>query len=193
MKAIPIIIEGKNYQLFYTLMKGQILTRLEETNEEYQRNEPMPEGENVTNLIFATQLFGKAEARWELKKLLRKLVKEYLASGQKNRLYCLYAALRSVPGVLAEREAPDFLRQMKLWFANDFPEEGTPEFDRLCDNLHKEARMWGGWKTPVRVNEWKSHAIKRKGMNKGKIEQFVSFAMGIFLPLNGLVKDLRRK
>ena len=98
MKAIPIIIEGKNYQLFYTLMKGQILTRLEETSEEYLRNEPMPEGENVTNLIFATQLFGKAEARWELKKLLRKPVKEYLASGQKNRLYCLYAALRSVPG-----------------------------------------------------------------------------------------------
>ena len=192
MKAIPIIIEGKNYQLFYTLMKGQILTRLEETNEEYLRNEPMPEGENVTNLIFATQLFGKAEARWELKKLLRKPVKEYLASGQKNRLYCLYAALRSVPGVLAEREAPDFLRQMKLWFANDFPEEGTPEFDRLCDNLRKEAAMWGGWKTPVKVNEWKGYAIKRRGMKKGKIEQFVSFAMGIFLPLNGLVKDLRK-
>ena len=192
MKAIPIIIEGKNYQLFYTHMKGQILTRLEETSEEYLRNEPMPEGENVTNLIFATQLFGKAEARWELKKLLRKPVKEYLASGQKNRLYCLYAALRSVPGVLAEREAPDFLRQMKLWFANDFPEEGTPEFDRLCDNLRKEAAMWGGWKTPVKVNEWKGYAIKRRGMKKGKIEQFVSFAMGIFLPLNGLVKDLRK-
>ena len=153
----------------------------------------MPEGENVTNLIFATQLFGKAEARWELKKLLRKPVKEYLASGQKNRLYCLYAALRSVPGVLAQKEAPDFLRQMRLWFANDFPNEGTPEFDRLCDNLHKEARMWGGWKTPVKVNEWKSHALQKKGMNKGKIEQFVSFALEIFLPLNGLVKELRRK
>ena len=193
MKAIPIIIEGKNYQLFYTLVKGQILTHLEQTNEENLLNEPMPEGENVTNLIFATQLFGKAEARWELKKLLRKAVKDYSASGQKNRLYCLYAALRSVPGVLAEREAPDFLRQMRIWFTNDFPEEGTPEFDRLCDNLHKEARMWGGWKTPVKVNEWKSHAMQRKGMNKGKIEQFVSFALEIFLPLNGLVKDLRRK
>ncbi|MBR2074895.1 MAG: hypothetical protein IJ977_06440, partial [Fibrobacter sp.] len=117
----------------------------------------------------------------------------YLASGQKNRLYCLYAALRSVPGVLAQKEAPDFLRQMRLWFANDFPNEGTPEFDRLCDNLHKEARMWGGWKTPVKVNEWKSHALQKKGMNKGKIEQFVSFALGIFLPLNGLVKELRKK
>ena len=193
MKSIPVIIEGKNYQLFYTYMSGQLLTRLEQTNEENQRNEPMPEGENVTNLIFATQLFGKAEARWELKKLLRKPVKDYLASGPKNRLYCLYAALRSVPGVLAEREAPDFLRQMRLWFANDFPEEGTPEFDRLCDNLRKEAGMWGGWKTPVRVNEWKSYATQRKGMKKGKIDQCVSFAMGIFLPLNGLVKELRKK
>ena len=193
MKSINITIEGKNYRLFYATMGGQILTRLEETNEEYLRNEPMPEGENVTNLIFATQLFGKAEALWELKKLLRKPVKEYVASGQKNRLYCLYAALRSVPGVLAEREAPDFLRQMKLWFGNDFPDEGTPEFIRLCDNLHKEARMWGGWKTPVRVNEWKSHAMQRKGMNKGKIDQFVTVALEIFLPLNGLVKELRRK
>ena len=193
MKSINITIEGKNYRLLYTHMDGQLLTRLVQTTEEASSNEPMPEGENVTNLIFATQLFGKAEARWELKKLLRKPVKEYLASGQKNRLYCLYASLRSVPGVLAEKEAPDFLRQMKLWFANDFPDEGTPEFVRLCDNLHKEARMWGGWKTPVRVNEWKSHALQRKGMNKGKVDQFVTVALGIFLPLNGLVKELRRK
>ena len=193
MKSIKITIEGKNYQLFYTHMSGQILTRLEQATEHTSQNEPMPEGENVTNLIFATQLFGKAEARWELKKLLRKPVKEYLASGQKNRLYCIYASLRSVPGVLAQKEAPDFLRQMRLWFANDFPEEGTPEFVRLCDNLHKEARMWGGWKTPVKVSEWKSYALQRKGMKRGKVDQFVSMAMEIFLPLNGLVKELRKK
>ena len=82
---------------------------------------------------------------------------------------------------------------MHLWFANDFPEEGTLEFERLCDNLHKEARTWGGWKTPVKVNEWKSYALQRKGMNKGKVGQFVSVAMEIFLPLNGLVKELRKK
>ena len=193
MKSIQITIEGKNYQLFYTHMSGQILTRLEQATEHTSQNEPMPEGENVTNLIFATQLFGKAEARWELKKLLRKPVKEYLASGQKNRLYCLYAALRSVPGVMAQKEAPDFLRQMRLWFANDFPNEGTPEFDRLRDNLHKEAQMWGGWKTPVKVNEWKSYALQRKVMKKGKVDQFVAMAMEIFLPLNGLVKELRKK
>ena len=193
MKSINITIEAKNYQLFYANMGGQILTRLEQITEEAPHNEPMPGGENVYNLIFATQLFGKAEALWELKKLLRKPVKEYVASGPKNRLYCLYAALRSVPGVLAHKEAPDFLRQMRLWFGNDFPKEGTPEFDRLCDNLHKEARMWGGWKTPVRVNEWKSHALQKKGMNKGKVDRFVAVALGIFLPLNGLVKELRKK
>ena len=193
MKSINITIEGKNYRLLYTHMDGQLLTRLVQTTEEASHNEPMPEGENVTNLIFATQLFGKAEARWELKKLLRKPVKEYLASGQKNRLYCLYAALWSVPGVLAHKEAPDFLRQMRLWFGNDFPKEGTPEFDRLCDNLHKEAGKWGGWKTPVKVNEWKSYTSQKKGMSKGKIAEFVSIAMEIFLPLNGLVKELRRK
>ena len=193
MKSINITIEGKEYQLYYTHVEGQLLTRLVQTSEEAPHSEPMPENENVTNLIFATMLFGEAEARWELKKLLRKSVKEYLASGQKNRLYCIYASLRSVPGVLAQKEAPDFLRQMHLWFANDFPEEGTPEFERLCDNLHKEARTWGGWKTPVKVNEWKSYAQQRKGMNKGKVGQFVSVAMEIFLPLNGLVKELRKK
>lgn len=193
MKSIPITIEGKNYQLFYTLMGGQILSRLEQTTEETTHNEPMPVGENVTNLIFATQLFGKAEALWMLKKILHKAVKDYLASGQKNRLYCIYASLRSVPGVLAQKEAPDFLRQMRLWFADDFPEEGTPEFVRLCDNLHKEARIWGGWKTPVKVNEWKSYAMQRKGMNKGKVDHFVTFALEFFLPLNGLVKELRKK
>jgi hypothetical protein len=124
---------------------------------------------------------------------LYKAIKVYRDSGQKNRLYCLYAALWSVPGVLAKKEAPDFIRQLKLWFADDFPEEGTPEFDRLCDNLHKEARIWGGWKTPVKVNEWKSYALKKKDMNQGKINQFVSVAMEIFLPLNGLVKELRKK
>ena len=179
--------------MFYAKIGEQILTRLEQSNEENSLDEPMPEGENVTNLIYATQLFGKAEALWELKKLLRKSVVEYSTSGQKNRLYCIYAALRSVPGVLAQKEAPDFIRQMRLWYGNEFPQEGTPEFVRLCDNLHKEARMWGGWKTPVKVSEWKSHALQKKGMNKGKVDQFVGVALGIFLPLNGLVKELRRK
>ena len=193
MKYLPIKLEGKEYQLFYAQVDGQLLTRLVPVIDENPSCERMPEGENVDNLIFATQLFGRAEALWELKKLLRKPVKEYLASGQKNRLYCIYASLRSVPGVLAHKEAPDFIRQMRLWFANDFPVEGTPEFDRLCDNLHKEARMWGGWKTPVKVSEWKSYALQRKGMKRGKVDQFVSMAMEIFLPLNGLVKELRKK
>ena len=62
MKSVNITIEGKNYQLFYTNQGGHILTRLEQSTEETLSNEPMPEGENVTNLIFATHLFGKAEA-----------------------------------------------------------------------------------------------------------------------------------
>jgi len=193
MKHIPICIEGKEYQLFYANVDGKLLTRLEVTNDEMPQPEQMPEGENVRNLIFATMVFRNDEALWKLKKILRKAVKEYLVSGQKNRLYCLYAALRSVPGVLAQKDAPDFVRQLRLWFADDFPEEGTPEFARLCDNLHKEARSWGGWKTPVKVNEWKSYALQRKGMNKKKVTQFVSVAMEIFLPLNGLVKNLRMK
>ena len=193
MNYIPISIEGKEYKLFYANVDGQMLTRLEMTNDEMPPSETKPEGEIVRNLIFATMLFRNEEALWRLKVIVRKAVKEYRVSGQKNRLYCLYAALWSVPGVLAHKEAPDFLRQLKLWFADDFPEEGTPEFARLCDNLHKEARSWGGWKTPVKVNEWESHALQKKGMNKGKIEQFVSFALGIFLPLNGLVKELRKK
>ena len=96
MKYLPIKIEGKDYQLFYANVNGQILSRLEPIAEEAPHNEAMPEGENVYNLIFATQLFGKAEALWELKKLLRKPVNHYLASGQKNRLYCLYADRKSV-------------------------------------------------------------------------------------------------
>ena len=193
MNYIPITIEGKEYKLFYANVDGKLLTRLEMTNDEIPQPERMPEGEIVRNLIFGTMLFRDNEALWKLKKILRKAVTEYLHSGQKNRLYCLYAALRSVPGVLAQKEAPDFIRQLRLWFADDFPEEGTPEFARLCDNLHKEARSWGGWKTPVKVNEWRTYAIHRPGMRERKIKEFVSVAMGTFLPLNGLVKELRRK
>ena len=179
--------------MFYAHVDGQLLTRLEMTSDESAPSETMPKGEVVSNLIFATMLFRNDEALWELKKILRKAIREYLQTGQKNRLYCLYASLRSVPGVLAKKEAPEFIRQLKLWFADDFPEEGTVEFVRLCDNLHKEARVWGGWKTPVKVNEWKSYATKKKDMNQGKINQFVSVATEIFLPLNELVKELRRK
>ena len=193
MKHIPICIEGKEYQLFYANVDGKLLTRLEVTNDGMPESEQMPEGENVRNLIFATMVFRNDEALWKLKVIVRKAVKEFRVSGQKNRLYCLYAALWSVPGVLAHKEAPDFLRQLKLWFADDFPEEGTVEFARLCDNLHKEARSWGGWKTPVRVNEWKSYATKRTGMRASKIKQFVAVAMETFVPLNGLVKELRAK
>lgn len=193
MKHIPISIEGKEYQLFYANVDGKLMTSLELTNDETPQSEQMPEGENVRNLIFATMLFRNDEALWKLKKILHKAVKEYLVSGQKNRLYCLYAALRSVPGVLAHKEAPEFIRQLRLWFADDFPEEGTPEFVRLCDNLHKEARSWGGWKTPVKVNEWKSYALQKKGVNKKRVTKFVSVAMEVFFPLNGLVKELRRK
>ena len=193
MKHIPISIEGKEYQLFYANVDGHLLTRLEVTNDEMPQSEQMPEGENVRNLIFATMVFRNDEALWKLKVIVRKAVKEYLVSGQKNRLYSLYAALRSVPDVLSHKEASDFIRQLKLWFADDFPEEGMVEFVRLCDNLHKEARMWGGWKTPVKVNEWRPYAIHRPGMRERKIKEFVSVAMGTFLPLNGLVKELRRK
>ena len=193
MKSISISIEGKEYQLFYANVDGHLLTRLEVTHDETPQSEQMPEGENVRNLIFATMLFRNDEALWKLKKILHKAVKEYLVSGQKNRLYCLYAALRSVPGVLAHKEAPEFIRQLRLWFADDFPEEGTPEFARLCDNLHKEARSWGGWKTPVKVNEWNSYALQKKGVNKKRVMKFVSVAMEVFFPLNGLVKELRRK
>ena len=193
MKHIPISIEGKEYRLFYANVDGQMLTRLEMTNDEIPQPERMPEGENVRNLIFATGLFGSNEALWKLKIILRKAVKGYLESKQKNRLYCLYAALWSVPGVLAQKEAPDFLRQLNLWFSDDFPEEGSVEFNRLCDNLRKEAGAWGGWKTPVKVNEWKSYAMKRTGKKSKKTENFVSVAMETFLPLNGLVKELRRK
>ena len=193
MKYIPIQIEGKHYRLFYANVGGEMLTRLEQTSEIASPLETMPKGEVVKNLIFATMLFRSEEALWELKKLLYKAVKDYKKSGQKNRLYCLYAALWSVPGVLAQKEAPDFLRQMKLWFADDFPEEGSVEFVRLCDNLHKEARTWGGWKTPVKVNEWSSYAKKYPQMRESKIKQFVSIAMETFIPLNGLVKELRTK
>ena len=48
-------------------------------------------------------------------------------------------------------------------------------------------------KTPVRVNEWKSYATKRAGMRASKIKQFVAVAMETFVPLNGLVKELRAK
>ena len=193
MKYIPIQIEGKHYRLFYANVGGEMLTRLEQTSEIASPLETMPKGEVVKNLIFATMLFRSEEALWELKKLLYKAVKDYKKSGQKNRLYCLYAALWSVPGVLVQKEAPDFLRQMKLWFAEDFPEEGSVEFVRLCDNLHKEARTWGGWKTPVKVNEWSSYAKKYPQMRESKIKQFVSIAMETFIPLNGLVKELRTK
>ena len=193
MNYIPITIEGKEYKLFYANVDGKLLTRLEMTHDEFPQPETMPEGEIVRNLIFGTMLFRDNEALWKLKKILRKAVTEYLHSGQKNRLYCLYAALWSVPGVLAHKEASDFIRQLKLWFADDFPEEGTVEFVRLCDNLHKEARSWGGWKTPVKVNEWKSYAIKRAGRRSSKIDNFVSVAMETFVPLNGLVKELRTK
>ena len=40
MKSISIQIEGKDYQLYYVHVNGQILTRLEKTN-----NEPSPFGE----------------------------------------------------------------------------------------------------------------------------------------------------
>ena len=193
MKSISISIEGKEYQLFYANVDGKLMTCLELIHDETPQSEQMPVGENVRNLIFATMLFRNDEALWKLKVIVRKAVKEYRVSGQKNRLYCLYAALWSVPGVLAHKEAPDFLRQLRLWFADDFPEEGTLEFARLCDNLHKEARSWGGWKTPVRVNEWKSYATKRAGMRASKIKQFVAVAMETFVPLNGLVKELRAK
>lgn len=193
MKSISIKIEGKDYQLYYANVDGQLLTRLEMTSDEMPLSERMPEGENVTNLIFATMLFRNNEDLWELKKILRKAIKEYLQSGQKNRLYCLYAALWSVPGVLAKKEASDFIRQLNVWFADDFPKEGTAEFGRLCDNLRKEASSWGGLKTPIKVCDWKTYALKRGEMRESKINQFVSVAMQTFVPLNGLAKELRKK
>lgn len=61
MKQIPITIEGKDYQLFYANIEGQLLTRLEMTSEENPPSEKLPEGEIVSNLIFGTMLFRNEE------------------------------------------------------------------------------------------------------------------------------------
>ena len=76
MNYIPICIEGKEYKLFYANVDGQMLTRLEMTNDEMPPSDTKPEGEIVRNLIFATMLFRNEEALWKLKVIVRKAVKE---------------------------------------------------------------------------------------------------------------------
>ena len=71
MNYIPISIEGKEYKLFYANVDGQMLSRLEMTNDEMPPSETKPEGEIVRNLIFATMLFRNEEALWRLKIIVR--------------------------------------------------------------------------------------------------------------------------
>lgn len=153
--------------------------------------EVMRKGDVCLNLIFSPQLMTHPCEVQQLKKTLQTVIEAQLHPEQKNQFFCVYAALCSVPGLLAKKEAPDFLRQLHEWFPQWVPAPDTAPFDRMKDSLHKEAVHWGGWKTPKKVNDWPAYIRKPHAMRQSKAEEFARIALEIFTSINQLVKDLR--
>ena len=156
-----------------------------------------PAEESLENIIFNTRLFNTPEKLAVLKETLEDFfcdnpTKDYgkLNVRSKNQFFCLYAALWSRPGVLANTRIADFVKQMVLWFPQWTANEKDVKVIRhLKDALYDEQQNWKLNDTLQNVTEW-CKFINQGCMSKTKARRFGQLAMSIYTSVNQLVKNL---
>ena len=155
-----------------------------------------PAEESLENIIFNARLFNTPEKLAKLKEALENFfcdnpTKDYgkLNVRSKNQFFCLYAALWSRPGVLANTRIADFVKQMILWFPQWTADENDVKVIRqLKEALYDEKQNWKLNDVQLKVTDW--HLFINQGsMSKAKARHFGKLAMAIYASVNQLIKD----
>ena len=172
MNFIPISIEGKNYQLFYANVDGQLLTRLELTNDETLTDKPMPQGKVaektafgegkyeslLRNHIFIEKIFDTNERLLKLRNTIASAIdmgeatimygkpQDYRINPEaQNEWYYIVKAIEEAD-VAKNFAITHFIEQMQEWFPTLFPSESKEEWEkfkrRLSKSISEEKGLW---------------------------------------------------
>ena len=89
-----------------------------------------PVEEPLENIIFNPRLFNTNEKLTKLKNAMKAFIsinpakdEKKIDASAKNQYFYLYAALWSLPNVLADDSMVNFIRQMALWFPEQIPSD----------------------------------------------------------------------
>ena len=154
--------------------------------------------EPLENIIFNPKIFNTPEKLIKLKEAISAFISDNPVKDEKkidartkNQFFYLYAALWSLPNVLANDSMASFIRQMAMWFPEWIPLE-----KKMLRNyelsLSHEKKKWEQNKKLLKVTEWKTF-VKRSGMSIKKAEHFEALAMMIYTTVNLIVKDIRSR
>jgi len=154
--------------------------------------------ELLENIIFNNKLFNTPEKLLKLKQTIESFICENPAKDEtkvdantKNQFFYLYAALWSLPNVLADDSMANFVRQMAVWFPKWIPSDKKLQRNYELSLSH-EKKKWELDKELLKVTEWKSFA-KRSGISIKKTEHFETLTMMIYTTVNLILKDIRNR
>lgn len=152
----------------------------------------------LENIIFNAKLFNTNEKLSKLKNVMETFIcntpikgEKKIDASAKNQYFYLYAALWSLPDVLADDSMVKFVRQMALWFPEQIPSDkkGQRNYEQ---SLSHEKKKWEEEKQLLKVTQWKTFIMK-SSMSVTKATHFESIAMKVYTTVNVLLKDMLRE
>ena len=157
-----------------------------------------PVEEPLENIIFSPRLFNTNEKLIKLKNAMKAFIsinpakdEKKIGSSTKNQYFYLYAALWSLPDVLADDSMVNFIRQMALWFPEQIPSD-KKEQRKYEQSLSHEKKKWEQENQLLKVTQWKTF-IKESSMSVKKATYFESLAMKIYTTINVLLKGMLKE
>ena len=158
----------------------------------------LPTEEPLENIIFNPKFFDDVEKLYALKQTIENFIsisptkdEKKIDARTKNQFFYLYAALWSLPDVLADDSMVSFVRQMTLWFPECLSSE-KKEQRNYEQSLSHEKKKWEQEDELLKVSEWKAF-IKKSGMSLKKAKHFEALAMTIYTTVNELLKRIRQE
>ena len=177
-------------------MKNKLEVLIEQLGTETEVT--LPAEESLENIIFNPRLFNTPEKLAKLKNTMKAFICIHPADGEKridssskNQYFYLYAALWSLPDVLADDSMVNFIRQMALWFPEQIPSD-KKEQRKYEQSLSHEKKKWEQENQLLKVTQWKTF-IKESSMSVKKATYFESLAMKIYTTINVLLKGMLKE
>ena len=152
--------------------------------------------EQLDNIIFNPKIFDTEKKLYALKRTIGNFIstnpikdEKKIDARTKNQYFYLYAALWSLPDVLADDSMVSFVRQMALWFPEWLSSE-KKEQRNYEQSLSHEKKKWEQEDELLKVTAWKEF-IKKSGMSVKKAKRFEALAMAMYTTINELLKGIR--
>ena len=157
-----------------------------------------PTKEPLDNIIFNPKVFDTEKKLNALKQTIGNFISinpikddKKIDASSKNQYFYLYAALWSLPNVLADDSMVNFIHQMALWFPEHIL-SGKKVQRNYEQSLSHEKKKWEQENQLLKVTQWKNF-ISNSSMSVKKATHFELLAMKIYTTVNVLMKDMLRE